>query len=235
MAGGAGQRVVLLSCGSFNPPTIMHLRLFELGREHLEQAVPGSVVVGGVISPTHDRYKKASLIPATHRLEMARRAAAHSGWLTVSPWEAEQEEWTRTRQVLDTYARLAAATTPPSWLPSLGAPTLGPLSFKLLCGGDLLESFSVPGLWKEDDITTIVRDHGLVVISREGSDPRAFVAASPLLTRYQDNIHIVTETVPNDVSSTRVRAAVSRGQTVKYFVPDSVIEYIGQQGLYRGL
>ena len=29
-------------------------------------------VVGGVLSPTHDAYKKSSLIPAMHRLEMAR-------------------------------------------------------------------------------------------------------------------------------------------------------------------
>ena len=29
-------------------------------------------VVGGVLSPTHDAYQKSSLIPATHRLEMAR-------------------------------------------------------------------------------------------------------------------------------------------------------------------
>ena len=29
-------------------------------------------MVGGVLSPTHDAYEKSSLIPATHRLEMAR-------------------------------------------------------------------------------------------------------------------------------------------------------------------
>ena len=26
------------------------------------------------------------------------------------------------------------------------------LHVKLLCGGDLLESFAVPGLWKEEDV-----------------------------------------------------------------------------------
>ena len=31
-----------------------------------------SKVVGGVLSPTHDAYQKSSLIPASHRLEMAR-------------------------------------------------------------------------------------------------------------------------------------------------------------------
>ncbi|KAB0374239.1 hypothetical protein FD755_014495 [Muntiacus reevesi] len=31
--------VVLLACGSFNPITNMHLRLFEVARDHLHQTV----------------------------------------------------------------------------------------------------------------------------------------------------------------------------------------------------
>lgn len=37
---GQGQEhkpVVLVSCGSFNPPTIMHLRMFDLAAHHLTQ------------------------------------------------------------------------------------------------------------------------------------------------------------------------------------------------------
>merc|ERR1719273_2297572 len=102
-----GQRVILLACGSFNPPTIMHLR----------NAVPGSKVVGGVLSPTHDAYEKSSLIPATHRLEMARRAVEASDWLRVSDWEVTQEGWSRTRHVLDSYSQIATSSSPPSWLP----------------------------------------------------------------------------------------------------------------------
>lgn len=29
--------VVMVSCGSFNPPTIMHLRMFELAKDHLTE------------------------------------------------------------------------------------------------------------------------------------------------------------------------------------------------------
>ena len=46
------------------------------------------------------------------------------------------------------------------WLPSMG-----PVTFKLLCGADLLESF-VPDLWNKDDLTTLVRDYEILVISR---------------------------------------------------------------------
>ena len=32
---------------------------------------------------------------------------------------------------------------------------LGPVQLRLLCGGDLLESFAVPGLWAEEDVSTV--------------------------------------------------------------------------------
>ena len=50
--------------------------------------------VGGVISPVHDGYKKSSLIPARHRLAMARlaitREAETESWVRVSDWETKQ-------------------------------------------------------------------------------------------------------------------------------------------------
>ena len=63
MSGAASpaQRVVFLACGSFNPPTHMHLRLFELARDHWAAARPASTVLAGVISPTHDAYKERLL------------------------------------------------------------------------------------------------------------------------------------------------------------------------------
>ncbi len=49
---------------------------------------------GGVISPVHDGYKKSSLIPARHRLAMARLAVTNEAetesWVRVSDWETKQ-------------------------------------------------------------------------------------------------------------------------------------------------
>ena len=71
----------------------------------------------------------------------------------------------RTKKVLDSYTSLANNERV-EWLPNLGSVDQGPITFKLLCGGDLLESFAVPGLWNEEDLESIVRDYGIVVISR---------------------------------------------------------------------
>merc|ERR1712059_46779 len=193
----------------------------------------GSEVVAGVISPTHDSYKKSSLIPATHRLEMARRATKDSDWVHVSDWEVRQEGWSRTRLVLDSYSDLVQDQKSVAWLPDNLWTGESKVCFKLLCGADLLESFAVPDLWKEDDLTTILRDYGMVVVSREGSNPEKFIYKSDLLTKYRNNIHIVTEWIANDVSSTKVRTAIRRSDSVKYLVPDPVVEYIAANNLYK--
>ena len=51
----------------------------------------------------------------------------------------------------------------------------------------------------------------------------------------QENIHFVTERVPNDISSTRIRRCVQRGESVRFLVPDAVIDYINANNLYRNI
>lgn len=49
---------------------------------------------------------------------------------------------------------------------------------------------------------------------------------------FQKNIKIVTNWVPNEVSSTMARRHLSRGLSVKYMLDDIVVDYIRQNGLY---
>lgn len=41
----------------------------------------------------------------------------------------------------------------PGWLPDDIKDVTGNIQVKLLCGADLLESFAVPGLWAQEDVT----------------------------------------------------------------------------------
>ena len=82
--------------------------------------------------------------------------------------------------------------------------TPGPIILKLLCGADLLESFSVPGLWKTDDILRIVQDYGIVVITREGSNPEEYIQNSSTLRELADHIHIVQDWISNDGKNVKV-------------------------------
>jgi len=54
-----------VATGSFNPPTYMHLRMFELAKDELQQR--GYHVLGGYISPVNDAYKK-KLFRTSYRL-----------------------------------------------------------------------------------------------------------------------------------------------------------------------
>ncbi|XP_014481145.1 PREDICTED: uncharacterized protein LOC106747775 [Dinoponera quadriceps] len=242
----APTRVILMSCGSYNPPTNMHLRMFEIARDHLHR-MGTHIVVGGVISPVHDAYAKKELASATHRCEMLRLALQNNDWIRLSTWETSQNCWTKTRLCLQHHQNLLNSMLSNSndikhhmqiedieWIPEnvRNSSDNTPIQIKLLCGADLLESFGICGLWLEDDIDAIVGEHGLVVITREGSNPNKFIYDSDILSKHMHNICIVTEWIPNEVSSTRIRRALKRSESVRYLVQDSVIDYIYKNEIY---
>ncbi|RZC42954.1 nicotinamide mononucleotide adenylyltransferase 1 [Asbolus verrucosus] len=119
-----------------------------------------------------------------------------------------------------------------NWLPDNLKDCCDSVQIKLLCGADLLESFGTPGLWSDDDIEAIVGQHGLVVITRSKTNPLEFIYNSDVLTKYMSNITIVTEWIRNEVSSTKIRRALRRSESVKYLLSDKVIDYIYKHGLY---
>lgn len=242
-------KVVLLACGSFNPITNMHLRMFELARDHLEDS--GYRVVKGIISPVGDGYKKKGLIEAKHRLEMARLASENS-WITVDSWEGQQPEWVETakvvrrhyneviapeqnRDVVDTVKYGKKRRIEDNYfVPSSSSVLNGDgTRLMLLCGADVLESFGVPNLWKQEDIEEIVGCFGLVCITRAGNEPLKFIHQSDTLWKHRKNIHIVQEWVTNEISATHVRRALRRGHSVRYLLPDSVLNYIHEHHLYN--
>ncbi|XP_073969979.1 nicotinamide mononucleotide adenylyltransferase isoform X2 [Rhodnius prolixus] len=246
-------KIVLLSCGSYNPPTNMHLRMFEIARDQLNRQGRFHVI-GGIISPVHDNYGKKELISSTHRCALVRLALQDSDWIHLSDWECNQEGWLPTRQVLQYHQnklnsclnsnemtgnkRSLSDSDVPQWIQQAQKfcqNNMSSIKVKLLCGGDLLESFGTPGLWKDCDIENIVGDHGLAVITRAGTDPLKFIYESDVLTKYQNNISLITEWISNEVSSTKIRRALRRGESVKYLLSNQLIDYIKNNGLYSAL
>ncbi|CAH8499171.1 unnamed protein product [Schistosoma turkestanicum] len=103
---------------------------------------------------------------------------------------------------------------------------------KLVCGADLLESFATPNLWSAEDIETIVRDYGIICISRPSYDASKIIHQSNILCKYENNIKLVVDNCHNSLSSTFVRHALSHGESVRYLVPDRTLEYIYTHKLY---
>lgn len=235
-------KIMFIACGSFNPPTFMHLRMFEIARDHFTQL--GFEVIGGIMSPVHDAYGKKGLVSQTHRHAMLKIATQSSDWIRISEWEMQQEGWSTTRMTLQFHQNyvnsiirdlngLNSKSNWPGWIPDNIRQTKDPIQVKLLCGADLLESFATPGLWNPDDIAAILGHHGIVVISRNGADLNRFIFDSDLLNKYKQKITIVTNWIPNEVSSTLVRKFIKRELSVKYLIDDLVINYINKHGLYQ--
>lgn len=219
--GGRRGGVVLVATGSFNPPTYMHLRMFELAKDELQQR--GYSVLGGYMSPVNDAYKKKDLLPAAHRVRLCELACQSSSFVMVDPWEAIQKGYQRTLTVLSRVKNSLCKD---------GLADQGGVKVMLLCGSDLLESFSTPGVWIPDQVRAICKDFGAVCIRREGKDVQKLISSSTTLLECGDNIISVDEIVPNQISSSRVRQCIRGCLSIKYLTCDEIIEYIREHKLY---
>lgn len=146
-------------------------------------------VVGGLLSPVSDQYRKEGLVPAMHRLEMCRLAVENSHWIDVDAWEAQQEIYQTTIQVLNSIQ----SRLPPG------------LQVMFLAGADLIKTFEIPGLWAAEDRQAILGRYGCVVVDRWNHDISEFLLTDPILYKYRKSIHVVKQFVSNDISSTKIR------------------------------
>ncbi|XP_014667508.1 PREDICTED: nicotinamide/nicotinic acid mononucleotide adenylyltransferase 1-like isoform X2 [Priapulus caudatus] len=228
----APTKVVLLACGSFNPVTNMHLRIFELARDQL-QRTGLFTVVGGVVSPVNDAYVKKDLVESYHRVQMAKLATQSSDWIRVDPWESEQNSWAETLKVLNyLQLQLDSGCLMSNESPNKNSPKKRRKRRRI---SDEIQVDEV-----DYNITnTVISNQSLINTSEPmkakllcGADLLESFAVPGLWQQEHDNIHIITEWMPNEISSTRIRRALGRGESVKYLLQDGVIDYIKKHELY---
>lgn len=78
-------------------------------------------------------------------------------------------------------------------------------------------------------VQKLLREHGVVCITRDGAGANAvWLVEQPgtLLHAYKENVVIVQDPVPNEVSSSAVRKELEEGRSIKYLVPTGVEDYI---------
>ena len=152
---------------------------------------------------TPPHKQRRDLPPAEHRLAMTRQAVEGNDAFTVSDLEIKRAGVSYT---VDTVRALQE--------------TYPDIAFHLLVGGDSFAQFST---WVEPD--EIARRVPFIVFPRPGADlsnvapslmARATMLDRPLL----------------DPSSTALRRLLSAGRSVRYLVPDAVLAYIAEHGLY---
>lgn len=218
--------LILVACGSFSPITYLHLRMFEMAADFVKFNTQFELM-GGYMSPVSDAYKKAGLEAAHHRLSMCEIAVQQtSNWLMVDPWEALQETYTRTANVLDHIEQEING--------KLGGVEdvngkKRPVRIALLAGADLIETMSTPGVWSHSDLAHILGRYGTFIVERSGTD---IDSAISYLEPWKENIWVIQQLIQNDVSSTKIRLFLRREMSVRYLIPRPVIDYIEENGLY---
>lgn len=218
--------LVLVSCGSFSPPTNLHLRMFEQAADYCEFQTDFEVV-GGFFSPVGDAYKKAGLVSAQHRITMCNLAVKQSStWIGVDPWEPLHKEYLPTVKVLDHFDYYLNEV-----LGGIETYTgeKKKIHVALLAGADLIQTMSTPGLWAQEDLERILGHYGAFILERSGTDIDDALAS---LQQWRGNIRVIQQLIQNDVSSTKIRLFRKRGMSIRYLIPDKVVDYIYENDLY---
>ncbi|AET41181.1 nicotinamide/nicotinic acid mononucleotide adenylyltransferase Ecym_7352 [Eremothecium cymbalariae DBVPG len=221
--------LVIVACGSFSPITHLHLRMFEMALDAIQEQTRFEVI-GGYYSPVSDSYKKPGLAPAIHRVRMCELACERtSSWLMVDAWESLQPHYTRTAKVLDHFND--EINVKRGGIENSKGEMVG-VKIMLLAGGDLIVSMGELNVWANADLHHILGQYGCLLIERTGSDVRSFLLSHDILYKHRRNILVIKQLIYNDISSTKVRLFLRRGMSVQYLLPNSVIRYIQEHGLY---
>lgn len=203
MTAPAGAGPIGVLGGTFDPPHLAHLAVAEEARETL-----GLSRV--LFVPAGQPWQKAdrSVSPGRLRLAMVERAVAGNPSFLADPREVDRPGPSYTDE---TIAELAAETGAEPWF---------------ILSAEALAGFST---WRDPErILALAR---LCVVPREGAPDVAIASFRARYPGAADRITVLDQ--PRlAISSTRIRARVRAGRSIRYLVPDAVAALITEYALY---
>lgn len=192
--------------GTFNPIHMGHLVVAEDVREKF---VLDRMLFMPTGLPPHK--PDGEVIDAEHRYEMVRRAVASNRFFEASRLEIDRGGYTYT---VNTLMELKH---------EYGEETV--LFF--IIGADVIRELT---MWKE--FRNVFELCEFIAVFRLGFDRASFEAGiKRLINDYGAVIH-EADTRLIDISSRELREKRTRGESIKYLVPDAVDDYIIEKGLY---
>lgn len=205
--------------GTFDPVHFGHLRL----AEEMAAAIGlGRVCFIPAGQPPHRASPHAT---ATHRLEMVRRAVAGNPRFEVDAREVLRPQPSYTVDTL-TALRAEHGTRQPLWLllgsdAFLGLPSWHDWQrlFELANIAVAARPGGKPG--QTDAMQEALKCE---VMNRQVADASAASAAGSIL---------LLQMTPLEISATAIRDALARHGSVRYLLPDTVLDYINEHQLYR--
>ncbi len=192
--------------GTFNPVHMGHLLLAEWAR--VEAGLDEVWLIPSGIS-----YKKAGqeIAPARHRLRMAELAVQGNKYFKCLDLEIKRGGYTYSYETME---ELAAAYPEDKFFFILGADCLF-----------TLETWKYPG--------RLLGCCKLAVAVRDDTPMEALKEKKAQLEQRFGGEILLLPFVRLSVSATQVRERIRQGKSVRYMIPDSVLAYIEEKGLYR--
>ena len=193
--------------GAFNPPHNGHVNL---AREAVEQLNLRRLIV---IPTFESPHKETRLLPFEQRAEMCRRA--------FMPLDGTGKCGCKV-EVSDIEREMGGVSYTINTIRELGNRHPDE-RFYLLVGGDMLFSFRE---WFKYE--SILKESTVCAVARGGDNYTDMLEFANQIGRVK-----VIPTAIVDVSSTQIREGIAAGRDMLELVPQSVAEYIAENGLYR--
>ena len=193
--------------GTFDP---IHMGHLILGEQSFEQLHLDKVLFMPSGNPPHKR-NRAGRASDGQRVDMVRLAIEDNPHFELSLAEMHETGYTYTYRTLEELKEQNPDT-----------------DYYFIIGADSLFTFDE---WKEP--ARICRACTLVVAVRDHASSDELNQEIKRLSAEYEGRFTLLDTMNIDVSSHQTRSWVSKGKSLKYYVPDPVISYMKENGIYR--
>ncbi|WP_373216923.1 nicotinate-nucleotide adenylyltransferase [Ruminococcus sp. 5_1_39BFAA] len=194
--------------GTFDP---IHMGHLILGEKSYEQLGLDKVWFMPAGNPPHKKNRKGRASDE-QRMEMVRLAIEDNPHFELSDIEMNEEGYTYTYRTLENLKEQNPDT-----------------DYYFIIGADSLYTFET---WKEP--LRICQACTLVVAVRNHTPVDELNREMELLNRKYNGRFIRLDTMNIDVSSQHLREWTVQHKSLRYYVPDKVIAYMQEQGIYLG-
>ncbi|MBR2764392.1 MAG: nicotinate-nucleotide adenylyltransferase [Blautia sp.] len=195
--------------GTFDP---IHLGHLILGEKSYEQLSLSSVLFMPAGHPPHKQHREGRASDR-QRVEMVRLAIADNPHFELSLREMNEDGFTYTYRTLEGMK----AEDPEA-------------EYYFILGADSLLAFDS---WMKPE--RIAAACTVVAAVRNNTSTDMLEKELDRLRRKYNSSFIRLDTENIDVSSHMLREWAGEGRSLKYYLPDSVIDYIRKEGIYAGL
>lgn len=198
------RKVIALFCGSFNPPLFSHLSL-------AEQLLNSDKNIEKIVFvPVSNKYNKDGLISDEHRFNMLNLVCEKNARFEVSDIEFNSSRQPYTFETLQVMQKFY-----PEY------------EIRLIIGTDNLKELDS---WYE--IEHLLNKFKVFVLARDEDNIEDIINSHNLLSKYSSSFVKSNISIRTNLSSSFVRNEVKNHRSVKYLLPDEVIEYIKNNNLY---